>query len=121
MKGLVGKVSSDKMIGTVAVTVETFKAHPIYKKRLRRTRHYLAQVGDQKLNTGDLVYITETRPVSKQVHFKVSGVLDRAEILTDVKHATKDVEVETEAEEPKKETKRANKKQEESMDGEVKE
>jgi small subunit ribosomal protein S17 len=108
MKGLVGKISSNKMTGTVAVTVEAFKMHPIYKKRLRRTRRYLAQTGEQKLQVGDLVYITETRPISKQVHFKVSGVLNRAEILTDVKQATKDVEAETEHKEVKKVVKKDN-------------
>jgi small subunit ribosomal protein S17 len=98
MKSLVGKVSSSKMTGTVAVTVETFKMHPVYKKRLKRSKRFLAQIGEQQLRKGDLVYIREVRPVSKLVHFKVAGVLDRAEILTDVKHATKDGDSETETE-----------------------
>jgi len=91
MKNLVGKISSNKMTGTVAVTIETFKMHPIYKKRLRRRSRFLAQTGEKELRIGDLVYIREVRPVSKLVHFRVEGVLDRAEILTDIKHATKDV------------------------------
>ena len=98
MKGLVGKVSANKMTGTVAVTVDTFKMHPVYKKRLRRSKTFLAKA-EETFQLGDLVYITEVRPVSKLVHFKVAGVIARAQVLTDIKHATKDVtEVDTESE-----------------------
>lgn len=96
MKSLVGKVTSTKMSGTVAVTVDTFKAHPVYKKRLRRSKRYLATTAEG-VKVGDLVTIHETRPVSRSVHFKVEYVLSRAEVLTDVKHATKDIEVSPES------------------------
>ena len=90
MKSLVGKVTSTKMTGTVAVTVDTFKAHPVYKKRLRQSRRYLAAAA-KEVKVGDLVTIREIRPVSRSVHFKVEYILSRSEILTDVKQATRDV------------------------------
>jgi small subunit ribosomal protein S17 len=105
MKTLIGKISSNKMIGTVAVTVESFKMHPIYKKRLRRSRSYLAN-SVEKLTIGDLVVIREVRPVSKSVHFTVDQILQKAEILPGAKELKTIEEKQDPQDSVKKETKK---------------
>ena len=74
MKQLSGKVSSNKMTGVVTVIVEMFKIHPLYKKRLRRTKKYLVSTREP-LQIGDEVIIRETRPQSKRVAFMVDRVV----------------------------------------------
>lgn len=75
-----GKVVSNKMTSVVAVRVERLLTHPLYKKKLRRSRSFLAQT-KEPLSPGDVVEITETRPISRRVRFVVSKVLTRAEVL----------------------------------------
>lgn len=87
-----GIVSSNKMTGVVAVTVGMIKIHPLYKKRLNRSKKFLAR-SETKLNVGDEVEITETRPQSRRVCFAVTKVITKAVLLPVVKEteATKDV------------------------------
>lgn len=95
MKNLIGAVSSNKMTGTVAVTIGRFVAHPLYGKRIRRSQTYLAKTPDL-LNIGDSVEIREVRPVSKNVHFEVVRVVTKVEVLPEVKQTAAEG-----AEEPK--------------------
>ena len=39
-KTIIGKVVSDKMDKTITVAVETLVAHPIYKKRYKKTTKF---------------------------------------------------------------------------------
>lgn len=71
-KQLRGIVVSLKMIKTAVVAVERKTAHPIYKKIMRTSKRYKAHVtDDMKLAVGDTVIIEETRPLSRDKHFKV--------------------------------------------------
>jgi len=70
-KILVGKVVSDKMKKTVVVKVEKKFRHPLYEKVITRHKKYKAHNEDLKLKEGDTVKIIETRPISKDKHFKV--------------------------------------------------
>lgn len=81
-----GIVSSNKMTGVVAVTVGMIKIHPLYKKRLNRSKKFLASC-DTKLSIGDEVEIKETRPQSRRVCFAVTKVITKAVILPVVKEA----------------------------------
>lgn len=81
-----GTVSSNKMTGVVAVTVGMIKIHPLYKKRLNRSKKFLAATSD-KLNVGDEVEIKETRPQSRRVRFAVTEVVRKAVLLPEVKEA----------------------------------
>jgi small subunit ribosomal protein S17 len=87
---MIGRISSNKMTGTVGVTVEVFKIHPIYKKRLKRSQKFLAATSE-KLSIGDRVEIKEVRPISKRVAFSVVKILDRAEILPPVRSANDEI------------------------------
>lgn len=70
MKTLTGKVISTKMKKTVAVLVDRQWMHPLYQKSLKRSKTYLAhdEIG---VKEGDVVTIVETRPISKQKHWRV--------------------------------------------------
>lgn len=71
-KILTGTVVSLKMQDTAVVSVEKYRAHPIYKKRVRRTKRYKAHVEEgMKLTLGESVTIEETRPLSRDKHFKI--------------------------------------------------
>jgi small subunit ribosomal protein S17 len=70
-KVLVGKIISTKMNKTVTVLVERKMRHPLYKKVITRHKKYKADNRELELNEGDWVEIKETRPISKDKHFKV--------------------------------------------------
>lgn len=67
----IGTVSSVKMNKTIVVKVTSRLRHRIYKKVVTSHRTYKAHNDLPGLKLGDAVEISETRPVSKTVHFKV--------------------------------------------------
>jgi small subunit ribosomal protein S17 len=75
-----GTVVSDKMEKTVLVAVEEHITHPLYKKRVRRMRRFMAhdELGDAHL--GDRVRILEAAPVSKRKRWQLVEVLQRVEL-----------------------------------------
>ncbi|WP_198401951.1 30S ribosomal protein S17 [Mesoplasma florum] len=75
---LVGKVVSDKMDKTITVLVETYKNHPIYKKRVKYSKKYKAHDEQQVAKIGDKVQIMETRPLSKTKNFRLVKVVEKA-------------------------------------------
>ncbi|MDA8204807.1 MAG: 30S ribosomal protein S17 [Thermaerobacter sp.] len=70
-----GVVVSDKMDKTVVVAVESLVTHPIYGRRMRRTKRYKAHDEDNRCRTGDRVRIEETRPLSKEKNWRVVAIL----------------------------------------------
>lgn len=71
-----GIVVSDKMAKTVVVKTSSKKAHPIYKKLIKRDKKIKADTGSFSIKVGDRVRIVETRPVSKDKHFRVMEVIN---------------------------------------------
>lgn len=67
-KGVVQKVSGKD---TVRVKVERYEAHPKYKKFRTLTKQYLAHDPGNTAKEGDTVMIEETKPISKNKHFKI--------------------------------------------------
>jgi len=69
-----GTIVSTKMDKTVVVEVRLRKIHPLYKKVLKRSVRIKAH---DELDTkiGQKVKIEETKPFSKQVHFKIVEVV----------------------------------------------
>lgn len=74
----VGRVVSDKMDKTVVVAVETFTAHPLYGRRIRRTVKLKAHNEGNLAKMGDLVRVMETRPLSKEKRWRVVEIVERA-------------------------------------------
>jgi small subunit ribosomal protein S17 len=66
-----GKVVASKMTDTITVAVERYVKHPKYKKFLRRTKKYLVHDAGNTAKVGQVVDITETRPISKRKSFKL--------------------------------------------------
>lgn len=77
-KTLNGKVISTGMQHTAVVEVSFKVPHKLYKKLLKRSKKYKVDVRDTAVTVGDLVQITETKPMSKDKYFKVSKVITSA-------------------------------------------
>ncbi|MBW4061499.1 30S ribosomal protein S17 [Candidatus Saccharibacteria bacterium] len=67
-----GTVTSDKMDKTVVVAVSSLKEHPIYRKKYKVTTKFKAHDAENACHIGDLVEITETRPLSKDKRWEVA-------------------------------------------------
>lgn len=73
MKLLTGIVKSNKMQKTLVVQVSHLWKHPLYKKRVKRTKRYL--VHDEKgAQVGDIVTIGETKPISRHKRWVVTKI-----------------------------------------------
>ena len=79
IRTLTGRVVSNKMDKTIAVAVERVVKHPVYGKYLKRTSKLLAHDEANTCQEGDVVTITECRPLSKHKSWQLVEVLERAE------------------------------------------
>lgn len=70
---------SDKMDRTIVVSVERRFAHPLYGKQVTRHKRYYAHDQDNEARVGDMVRITETRPLSKNKRWRLVEVIRRSE------------------------------------------
>lgn len=68
---LKGIVVSDKMDKTIVVSVSRFIKHPLYGKFYKVSKKYKAHDEENTHKVGDEVEIVETKPISKDKHFKV--------------------------------------------------
>jgi small subunit ribosomal protein S17 len=73
-----GVVVSSTMDKTIVVKVDTIKAHPRYKKVVRRSVKFHAHDEQNSANVGDVVRIVETRPLSKTKHWKLVQIVEAA-------------------------------------------
>lgn len=78
-KTRVGKVISDKMDKTIVVAVESHYKHPLYNKILKRMKKYKAHDPEEIGKTGDVVKISETRPLSRTKRWRLEEVVKKAE------------------------------------------
>ena len=72
-----GKVISHKMNKTAVVAVEKTKRHPIYPKNIRLMKKYHAHDEENTYKVGDMVFIEESRPISKLKRWKVTGLVSQ--------------------------------------------
>ena len=77
-KEKVGTVTSDKMDKTVVVIVERKIKHPKYGKFIKRSSKFFAHDEKNEAHTGDLVRISETRPLSKNKCWRLVEVVEKA-------------------------------------------
>lgn len=73
----VGTVVSDKMHKSVVVSFERRITHPLYGKQSTRTKRVVAHDERNEAHVGDVVRITETRPLSKTKRWRVVEVVER--------------------------------------------
>ena len=77
-KTRVGKVVSDKMDKTITVVVDTYKNHPVYKKRIKYSKKYYAHDENNEAKIGDTVRIMETRPLSRKKRFRLVKIVKKS-------------------------------------------
>ncbi len=74
---LTGKVVSDKMNKTIVVEVAYLKKHRLYKKAIRRTARFKAHDESNTCKMGDVVRIEESRPISKDKHWRLLDIVQK--------------------------------------------
>ncbi|HCT15072.1 30S ribosomal protein S17 [Corynebacterium nuruki] len=73
-----GYVVSDKMSKTIVVRLEDRKQHALYGKIMRTNSRVKAHDENETAGIGDLVRIEETRPLSKDKHFRLVEIVEKA-------------------------------------------
>ena len=73
-----GVVVSSAMDKTIVVKVDMIKAHPRYKKVVRRSVKFHAHDEQNSANVGDVVRIVETRPLSTTKHWRLAEIVEAA-------------------------------------------
>ncbi len=73
-----GTVIAEKMDKTVIVQVGTSKAHRLYKKTVQRQTKFKVHDEKNEAGVGDLVRITETRPISKEKRWRLLEIVAKA-------------------------------------------
>ena len=81
-KVLIGMVVSTKMAKTIVVEVHRQKAHPLYRRVVKRTKKFYAHDELQTAHTGDYVRIEETRPLSRLKRWKLKEIVKRSALAT---------------------------------------
>ena len=78
---LIGKVVSDKRNKTVTVMIERRVMHPIYGKIVIKTSKYHAHDENGEYKLGDIVEITESRPLSKTKSWVATRLVQKAAVV----------------------------------------
>lgn len=79
-KEKIGIVVSNKMNKTIVIAVENKYSHPIYEKTLKKTRRFMVHDEKNDCIMGDIVLISETRPLSKNKRWEVKQILTKTKI-----------------------------------------
>ncbi|PXW93877.1 SSU ribosomal protein S17P [Sphaerotilus hippei] len=77
----VGRVVSDKRSKTVTVLVERRSKHELYGKIVAHSRKYHAHDENGDFHMGDLVEISECRPISKTKAWTVTRLIEKARLV----------------------------------------
>ena len=60
------------------VAIKTKVRHPLYGKMVNRTRKFKAHDENNECGIGDTVKIMETRPLSKDKHWRLVEIIEKA-------------------------------------------
>jgi len=77
-KTRIGKVVSDKPDKSIVVLVETMTNHPLYKKRVKKSKRFMAHDEKNECKAGDTVLIMETRPLSARKRWRLVEIIEKA-------------------------------------------
>lgn len=78
-KERIGTVVSNKANKTIVVAVQTKYSHPKYGKILVKTKRYMAHDEENSCNTGDIVLLEESAPISKLKKWNLKTILKLSE------------------------------------------
>ncbi len=73
-----GIVVSDKMDKTIVVAIRERVKHPLYGKIVNRTKKFKVHDETNQCGVGDKVRVMETRPLSKDKHWRVIEIVEKA-------------------------------------------
>jgi small subunit ribosomal protein S17 len=90
-RSITGTVTSDKADKTIVITVRTRKTHPVYKKQYTLNTKFMAHDEKNEAKVGDLVIITETRPLSARKHFMLNKIIERSGVRFEETDAVADI------------------------------
>ena len=79
IKTLTGTVVSDKMNKTAVVLLEKKVKHPKYGKYVKKSTKYKVHYQDNIFKIGEVLTITEVRPISKNKSWKLVEVIGSKE------------------------------------------
>lgn len=79
IRTITGRVVSNKMDKTITILVERLVKHPLYGKFIKRSTKLHAHDESNECHEGDLVTITECRPISKSKFYKLVKIVERSE------------------------------------------
>jgi len=74
-----GKVTSNKMDKTITVLVERKVKHPLYGKYINQSNKFHAHDEKNEINEGDIVQITEHKPISKSKSWVLTKVVSKGQ------------------------------------------
>jgi len=80
-RGLIGRVTSDKMDKTVTVLIERRVQHPLYGKSMVRSKKVHAHDETNQYKEGDLVEIHEVAPMSRTKTWAVTRLVEAARVI----------------------------------------
>jgi small subunit ribosomal protein S17 len=80
-KTRIGSVVSDKMEKSIVVRVSRYTEHPLYGKRIVKSKKYIVHDAENECRVGDEVRIGETRPLSRTKRWELLEIIRRAPVF----------------------------------------
>jgi len=80
-KTRIGSVVSNKMDKSVVVRVSRYAEHPLYGKRIVKSKKYIVHDAENTCRVGDEVRIGETRPLSRTKRWELLEIIRRAPVF----------------------------------------
>ena len=78
---LIGKVVSDKRAKTVTVLIERRVKHELYGKIVGKSSKYHAHDEKCEFKMGDVIEITESKPISKTKNWVATRLVEKAAVV----------------------------------------
>ena len=78
---LTGKVVSNRMDKTITVLVERRVKHPVYGKYMTKSSKVHAHDEKNECNVGDVVSLSESKPISKTKAWQLVSILENALVV----------------------------------------
>lgn len=77
IRSFVGTVVSDSRNKSVTILIERRVKHPLLGKVVKKFKKYHAHDENNQYKAGDLVTITESKPISKSKSWIVQGLVEK--------------------------------------------
>ena len=81
IRTLTGKVVSNKMDKSITVLVERRVKHPVYGKCMIKSSKVHAHEEKNECNVGDVVSLSESKPISKTKAWQLVSILENALVV----------------------------------------